>query len=136
MPRTKSRLTGFREASAQLNNMKKSVARGVGRRALKAPAQILCDEMIARAAVLTSALRSSIKLVKERADRGRPRIGVIADDPAAVPNEFGTLDMNAQPFARPAKDAKAGAMLDAFGAELKADVDRTIARQIKREAKG
>lgn len=135
MARTTGSLQGFREASAALNEMSKGVARGVGKRALNVPANILADEMTARAPRLSGNLAGSIKVIPEKARKGRPQVGVIADDIAAIQNEFGNSNMAAQPFARPAKDAKSGEMLDAFGAALKVEVDKSVARAARKAAR-
>jgi HK97 gp10 family phage protein len=115
--------------------MKKAAARGVGRRALQVPAKILAAEMAARAEVLTAALRNSIKVIREKAAKGRPQVSVIADDPAAIPNEFGTMDMTAQPFGRPALDSKKGEMLTEFGKALDDEVQKTVIRAERRAAR-
>lgn len=136
----KVKLTGFREASRQLNEMSKAAAQGVGRRALQVPAGILRDEMRARVPVDSGALRNSIEVRKERSRRSRPQVGVIADDIAAVPVEYGNPAPGrvqaAHPYARPALDAKQNEMLDRFGSALKQEVDRTVIRANKRASKG
>ena len=112
------------------------MARGVGRRALRTPADILAQEMRARAPKLSGALEDSIGVVPERARRGAPRLAVEAADVAAPQQEFGNSDMAAQPFARPSVDAKKGEMLERFGAALTAEVDAAVIRKAKRAAKG
>jgi HK97 gp10 family phage protein len=126
---------GFREASRQLNNMSKAAAQGVGKRSLAVPAEILAAEMRLRAPRLSGALGESIVVKPERARRGRPQIAVVAEDIASVQNEFGNSNMAAQPFARPAKDAKESEMFDRFGEALKREVDAAVIRKAKREAK-
>lgn len=130
-----SRLEGFREASAALNEMSKAMARGVGRRSLPIPAAILRDEMKARVSVLSGATRDSIEIGKEKARSGRPQINVTAEDIAAIQLEFGNTNMPAEPFARPALDANKDRMLAAFGEKLKGEVDATVIRKAKRDAK-
>lgn len=130
-----AKLTGFREASRQLNELKKAAAQGVGRRALQVPATILRDEMKAKVNVLSGETRESIEIGKERADKGRPRVNVTASDIASVQLEFGNSNMPAEPFARPALNAKKQDMFEQFGEALKGEVNRTVARIAKRAAK-
>jgi HK97 gp10 family phage protein len=130
------RLEGFREASRQLNEMSKATARNVGKRALNVPATMLRDEMKARVPKLSGATEESIEVTKERAFKGRPAVGVIVGDIASVQLEFGNHHQAAEPFARPALDAKKALMLDEFGQALKGEVDRSVARAAKKAARG
>ena len=66
----------------------------------------LADRIRERAPVSTDpynktpgSLRASVKRAKSNS-RKRPEAVVLVDDVAAVPNEFGTSKMKAQPFAR------------------------------------
>ncbi|AMK19334.1 hypothetical protein [Sphingobium sp. MI1205] len=136
MARGTSRLTGFREAARQLNDMKRSAAQGVGRRSLLFPAEILALEMQNRVSVLSGATRDSIAVGKEKARRGRPQVNVTAADIASIQLEFGNSDMVAEPFARPAKEAKQDVMLESFGEALKREVDKTVIRSAKKAGKG
>lgn len=129
-------LTGFREASRQLNEMKKSAAQGVGRRSLQVPAAILRDEMKLRVPKLSGDTEQSIEIGKERAKKGQPRVNVTAADIASVQLEFGNQHQVAEPFARPAKDAKAEQMLARFGDALKQEADKTVIRAAKKAARG
>lgn len=127
--------SGFREASRQLNEMSKAMARGVGRRALQVPAEILATEMRIRAPKLSGDLEASIAVKPERARRGRPQVGVVAEDIASIQNEFGNQHQQAQPFARPSADAKKGEMFAQFGDALKGEVDAAVIRKAKRDAR-
>lgn len=130
-----SRLEGFREASKQINEMSKAMARGVGKRSLAVPAAMLRDAMKARVSVLSGATRDSIEVGPEKAKKGRPQLNVTAADIAAIQLEFGNQHMNAEPFARPAVDSEKGRMLAAFGEALRSEVDATVIRKAKRDAK-
>jgi hypothetical protein len=136
----KSVLTGFREASRQLGNMRRAAAQGVGRRALLVPAGILRDEMIARVKVLTGDTQREIAVEPAKASRGRPQVAVVSRGEASVSLEFGNPapghTQHPQPFARPSLDAKEGAMLNAFGPALKSEVDKTVIRAARKAAKG
>jgi HK97 gp10 family phage protein len=136
MARSSSRLEGFREASRQLNEMSKVTARNVGKRSLNVPAVILRDEMKARVSKRTGATEESIVVVKEKARKGRPQVGVIAADIASVQLEFGNQHQAAEPFGRPAEAAKRDEMFTRFGEALKGEVDATVIRAAKKAAKG
>lgn len=133
----------MKECREALQTLSKAVQRNVGKRALRAPAEVIARAVKARAPVSTrgnnptkGSLRESVTVAASRAEKGRPTVVVLAADVAAVPNEFGTSKMAAQPFFRPAVDAareQAGAvMADA----LRGEVDAAVARAAKRAAKG
>jgi HK97 gp10 family phage protein len=130
-----AKLTGFREASRQLNSMSKAMAQGVGRRSLNVPAVMLRDEMKSRVSVLSGETRESIDVGKEKTKKGRPQVNVTAADIASVQLEFGNSNMPAEPFARPSLDSKKNAMFAAFGEALKAEVDATVIRKAARDAR-
>lgn len=79
-----------------MRNLDIAMAAMAGPAAKEAESQVaddLAESARGHAAVLTGALRGSIK-----SKNGE----VTADDEAAGPNEFGTSHMSAQPFMRPA----------------------------------
>jgi HK97 gp10 family phage protein len=115
--------------------LSKGVARGVGKRALKAPAEILRDAVHQRAPELTGALKQSINVAPEKAYRGGPQIQVRADDVAAVQVEYGNSDQTAAPFFEPAVQAAKGQMFEAFAGALKQEVDKVVARAARKATK-
>lgn len=135
MARAVGKLTGFREASKQLNEMKKAAAQGVGRRALQVPANILAEKMRATVNVLSGATRESINVTREKAQRGRPQVGVTVEDIASVQLEFGNNNMPAEPFARPALQEAKGEMLAGFADALVSETDKTVRRAAAKAAK-
>ncbi|QAY77921.1 HK97-gp10 family putative phage morphogenesis protein [Sphingosinicella sp. BN140058] len=132
-----ARIEGVRECSAALSSLSKGVARGVGRRALQVPADMLVTAVKKNAAAIrfTGALEESIEKRPERARRGRPQVQVRANDIAAIQDEFGNSRMAAQPFFRPAVESEKGVMFEAFAAALKDETDKAVARAAKRAAK-
>lgn len=84
----------------------------------------------------TGATKESIEVGKEKSRKGRPQVNVTAADIASVQLEFGNQHQTAEPFARPAKDAKQGEILNRFGDALKHEVDQSVIRAAKRAAKG
>lgn len=140
--RAGARIEGFRECSAALSSLSKSMARNVGKRALQVPAQILVDAAKARVAVSSDprnptpgSLRDSGKVAKAKPRRGRPAVAVVFDDVAAVPNELGTSKMAANPFLRPALAMVKIAMFVAFTDALRLETDAAVQRVAKRAAK-
>lgn len=133
-----TRLEGFREAREQLHSLAKAAQTKIGNRAIMVPATVLADAVRAKAPVSTrernktkGSLRDSVKAAKSRKEKGRPTAVVLAEDVAAVPNEFGTSKMQPQPFFRPAVDANRDAAGRAFAEALKTEVDAEIQRVAK-----
>lgn len=138
----RSEVKGMRECRESLQSMSRAIQRNVGKRSLQAPAGVLERAVKARAPVSGRAsnptrgsLRDSVKVAPARAERGRPTVVVIAEDIAAVPNEFGTSKMKAQPFFRPAVDGAREAAGAAMAEALKVETDAAIARAAKRAGK-
>jgi HK97 gp10 family phage protein len=136
-------LAGFKEAREVLQELSRGVQRGVGKRALQVPAELIAGAVRAKAPVSNRAgnptpgsLRGSIKVVPSRTVKGSVRVAVLAEDIAAVPNEFGTSKMPAQPFFRPAADATRDAAGRAFGAALKPEVEKAAAKAAAKGLKG
>jgi HK97 gp10 family phage protein len=142
MPGAISRLEGMRECREALQELSRSTQRNLGKRALKAPATVIAAAVKARAPVSSrptdptkGSLKASVKVAPSRAERGRPTIVVLADDVAAVPNEFGTSKMTAQPFFRPAVDTARDAAGAAMAEALKLETDAAIKRVAGKGAK-
>ncbi|SMF70530.1 HK97-gp10 family putative phage morphogenesis protein [Allosphingosinicella indica] len=136
MPKAKrTHVTGFREARLALETLSKATQKNVGKRALMAPARVLAGAVAAKTPVKTGTLKSSVKAVPSKMEKGRPRAAVLADDVAAVPIEFGTSKMTARPFFRPAVEAARDMAGRAFAAALKPEIDAAVERAAKRGAK-
>lgn len=136
------RIEGFKECREALQELSRGVQGGIGKRSLRAPAGILVASVKMKAPVSTDphnptpgSLRASVKIGKATARKGGARLEILADDVAAVPNEFGTSKMTAQPFFRPGVDVAREAAAVAFAASLKQEVDTVVARVAKRSAK-
>lgn len=138
-----TRIEGFKECREVLQELSKTVQRNVGKRALLAPATVIAAAVKAKAPVSSrggnptpGSLRDSVTVAPEKSSqKGVAQIAVVAADVAAVPNEFGTTKMEAQPFFRPAVDTARLAAGQAFAAALKPEVDAAVARAAKRAAK-
>lgn len=143
MTRRHSRIEGFREAADTLATLSRAVQRGVGRTVLREPAALLAGEVQTRAPKLTGLLQGAVKVVNNRLTkkaareaRARPgavELAVLVDDAAAVPNEFGNEHVDpAQPFFRPAIDAKREEMMRVGAARIKTAVDAAAQRAARR----
>ena len=144
MPRETSYLSGMKECREALAELSRSMQTGVGKRALLETGKFFAGRISDLAPVSSrpndptpSSLKAAPKAVANRPKKGQPRVAIIVDDPAAVPNEFGLAhrDYPARPFARPAVDAnrEAGAAIMAAG--LKTETDAAIARAARRGSK-
>lgn len=131
-------MEGMGECLAALRELEKAAQNKIGKRALKAPATVIARAVQAKAPVSSrptnptpGSLKASVKVVSSRKEKGGPRIAVIADDVAAVPNEYGTSKMSPQPFFRPAVDTAREAAGQAMAEALKQEVDAEVQRIAK-----
>jgi HK97 gp10 family phage protein len=105
------RIEGMTEAREALQQLGEHAQKIIGREAVNAAADLLVPE-VARGAPVSGrarnptpgSLQRSVRKRDARRRKTEVRVEVIADDVAAVPNEFGTSKMAAQPFFRPAVD--------------------------------
>lgn len=140
-----NRAEGFADASRALNALSKTVAKNVGRRSLMPSAHLLRDTVSSYAPRLSGNLSDSVIVTdkgtkatarrKRRAGDSSVEVYVIAEDPAAVPQEYGTNDMPAQPYFRRAVDAVKARIFDMVGNDLKRLVIDAAQRAAKRAAK-
>lgn len=134
MARGGSKMTGFREASRQMNEMGKAMARGVGRKSLMVPAEMLARGVRQRVPVLTGETYESVDVEPAKQKRG-VAVQVVAAHIAAVQLEFGNSDQPATPFFRPEVDAGASARNKAFADALMIEADAAVIRKAARAAK-
>ena len=135
------RVEGFRDIERAMKDLKPVAAKAVARRALKKAAQPIADAGAANAPRLEGYLEDSFaigtKLTKRQQARYRKRSAVEMhvgpNDPAAVQVEFGNENQPAQPFMRPAWNSEKMNALKILRRELKAEVEKSIARA-KRKA--
>lgn len=142
MPGAIVRIDGMKECRESLQELSRSVQRGVGRRSLAAAAEIFKRRIEQRAPVghrpsspgdEPGGLKESIKVVTARARRGDDaRIAILATDQASAHVEYGTHKMAAQPFFRPGiEDGRNEAGL-AMAASLREEVDSAAARAARK----
>lgn len=134
--RSVSRLEGFREASRQLNDMSKAMARGVGKRALTDTAEILARGVRQNVSPhnLTGDTYESVDVEPAKQKRG-VAVQVVLADIAGVQLEFGNSDQAATPVFRPAVDSNRQKMDDTFAVLLPIEIDAAVIRKAKRAAR-
>jgi HK97 gp10 family phage protein len=134
-----TKLIGMGDCLATLSDLKKATARAVGRRSLLPAASILRDAVASRAPELTGNLKSSVRVdgrsQSRRRRKGAVDVTVLADDAAAVPNEFGTSDTPIQAFFRPAVDATKQRMFEAVAADLRTETMKAAERAARKKAR-
>lgn len=146
----KVKVEGLKELDAALaalgKSMGKAVLRRVGERALeafdaawRAKAPKLTGSLAESGGIGTKLTRRQAAMNRRRDDRSSVEIFAGPNDPAAVPQEFGTVDQGAQPFVRPAWDATKGEALEVVKLDLGDEIARTaarLARKARRAAGG
>ncbi|WIW88963.1 hypothetical protein K3M67_02995 [Sphingobium sp. V4] len=125
---------GFREASRQMNEMSKAMARGVGRKALTVPAEMLARDVRANVPVLTGETYESVDVTAAK-QKGGVALQVVAAHIAAVQLEFGNSDQAATPFFRPAVDAGFDRRNQAFADALVIEVDTAVIKKAASDAR-
>ena len=144
------KMEGLRELEAALMELPTSTAKATIRRVLKKAAAPVEAAMVAKAPKLTGALQISIrtgtKLTRrqqkfaKQEGKSSSEIYVGTADPAGIPQEFGTFDQNAQPFARPAWEETSSEALSIIGETLGGEIDksanRLVAKALRLKAKG
>lgn len=139
---TEVKLEGFAELDRALAELSKAAGKGVLRRSLKKaaePTAALAASMAPMGATgnLAASVQYGTKLTKRQAglhrkmfrdDKASVEGFVGANDPAAVPQEFGTINHGPQPFLRPAWDQDAMALLDRLGEQLAVEVEKSVKR--------
>ena len=139
-------IEGLRELETALGKLPKATGKAALRRVAKKALQPFDQAWRERAPVLTGELEESggvgTKLTRRQARLNRKIEGKASiemhagpNNPAAVPQEFGTFDQSAQPFMRPAWAATSGQVLDIVKSELGSEIERTAARAARRLAR-
>jgi len=145
------KMEGFSDVDQELQKLSRTAGKGVLRRALKKSSEPLVERMKSGAPVDSGNLRNSITSSTKLASRqSRMHRRMFANDRSAVeffvgPSydlgaggrhahllEFGTRHMSPQPFVRPAWDGDKMPLLDRVADNLKVELERSIARSLKR----
>ncbi|QHD68221.1 hypothetical protein GS397_14995 [Sphingobium yanoikuyae] len=125
---------GFGQASRQLAEMSKAASRGVGRKALQVPAEMLARDVRSRVPVLSGDTYESVD-VKPAKQKGGVAVQVVAEDIASVQLEFGNSDQQATPFFTPAIDEGFDQRNRAFADALMIETEDAVIRRAARAAK-
>lgn len=138
-------IEGLTELDASLKSLmddfdaSKATVKNVMRRGAIDALAPMADLAESIAPVLTGHLRDSIgegtkltsrqaRLNKKRDDKSTVNVFMGPNDPAAVPQEFGTVDTTPQPFMRPAFEAEKMGTIQRVAGALKAQLDKAVAR--------
>lgn len=147
MPRRELvRVEGLRELENALGQLPKATGKAVLRRVAKKALGIFDKAWRERAPHLTGSLEESggvgtkltrrqARLNRRRENRSSIEMYAGANDPAAIPEEFGWVDGQAQPFMRPAWDATKYEVLDSVADQLGPEIERSAARLARRAAR-
>lgn len=132
----------MKEAREALQELSKATQTNTGKRALQAPARVFVSRIKAKAQVSSrpsdptpGSLRESVRVGRASSRKGVARLDLIADDVAAVPNEFGTSKMAAQPFFRPGINSARGEAAFAMAEAVKFETDAAVQRAARKAAK-
>lgn len=136
---------GGKALDAALSQFDERKRRSIGRKALDEAGQIMAKSMREKAPVEEGGLRESIdvggvlargpkKAHPKKAEQER----YVGPDsrPAAVAQEFGTVNHPPQPFARPALDETRDAVLKRIGDELWVGIEKAATAAAKKAARG
>lgn len=134
---------GLREVEEAFSDLGAVVARRLGRRALREGGEITARRARQLAPRDSGELIESIDVATRLTRRQRSQhrkqdpieMFVGANNPSAIPQEFGTFKDPAQPFMRPAWDATQREVLDRIGKELFVGIEREAQRQARRTAR-
>lgn len=142
------KVIGLKETEAALKALNEQVgtgraARRVGLRALRAGGEILAKEARQRAPkfemYLSESIDVSTRLTKSQRAAHKKfapvEMFVGPNNPAAIPQEFGTFKEPPQPFMRPAWDATKDQVLKRIADTLMVDVERTAKREAAKAAR-
>lgn len=143
------RVTGFAELEEALNNLKRTTAKNVVRRVLRAAAEPIADQAASLAPVSSGRLSFSVTVSTQGTRRaqwkkaGGPGAVVVAVGPSggtgvlnyATFVEFGTVDTPAEPYMRPAWDSGKFRALEGIGTGLRIEIDKAIARAARKAAR-
>lgn len=134
-----SRLEGMDGVLASMKELSATVERNVGRRGLRATAQVLANKHKATLPVspdpdnkTPGSLKASPTVKTAKGGKGRPAVAMIIEDPAAAPGEFGTHKMAAHLKVRNTTDAMRPELAATLGEALKSEVDAAAKRSARK----
>lgn len=139
------KMEGLRELDYALGELPKTTGKATLRRVLKKAAEPLRRHAEQLAPRLSGALATSIVVgtkltrrqarIARKAPKSTVEMFVGPNNPAAVPQEFGTHDQRAQPYMRPAWDAEQNGVLVEISTELGGEIEKSAVRLAKKRAR-
>lgn len=137
------KIEGLREVEKAMEELGRAASTAAGRKALLEGGEILARSMRNLAPKDEGHLIESIDVGTKLTRRQRSlhrrespvEVFVGANDPAAVTQEFGTVDHAPQPFARPAWDETQDDVLKRVGDVLMVEVEKRVKRARAKAAK-
>lgn len=141
------KIEGLSDLEQALSELPKATARNTLQRVLKKRAIPIQEAWQGKAPVLTGHYEKSIivgpssKLTKRQKRDAKAdgkffaEIHVGSADPAGLMLEFGTVNMAAEPSARPTWDAEKDATLEGIGKDLGDEIEKARARLARKAAK-
>ncbi|UUP19508.1 HK97-gp10 family putative phage morphogenesis protein [Nitratireductor thuwali] len=146
--KTTVKVDGLRELEKALAELPKATGKNVLRRTGRKALEPMRDDARAKAPKEEGHLEGSInigtKLTRRQAklhrkmfknDKAAVELFMGPNDPAAVPQEFGWEDGQAQPYMRPAWDANKSGALDIIKNEMWAEIEKAAKRLARKAAK-
>ncbi len=117
------RISGFKELERKLARMARTFSERRNKQTARQGAEILLGEMQSLVAVRTGALRDSLAIVENDAT---VMVGPVRGGAGSRAHfvEFGTVNMPAQPFIRPAFDNIEGQVTSKIASTLSAEIDK------------
>lgn len=116
-------VVGLAEAKAKLGELLPNQMRATERSALRAGGALLRKRIQARAPVRTGHLKAKGVFVSTRASGSEASVSVGVDYVGRF-NELGTVHMAARPFMRPALDESQEDIVNAYGEQFKARIEK------------
>lgn len=140
------KVEGLRQLAEALGELPKSAGKSVLRRVGMKALQPFDKAWREKAPHLTGALEESggvgtrltrrqSRLNRKRDERASVEVFAGPNNPAAVPQEFGTENQRAQPFARPAWDETKDQALQIVKDELGTEIDKAAQRLARKAAR-
>lgn len=135
---------GGKELDAALSQFTPTKRRSIGRKALDEAGEIMAKSMRSKAPVDQGGLRESIDVSGVLSKGPKAAHKKIAEQeryvgpdsrPAAVAQEFGTVNHPPQPFARPAMDETKDAVLKRISDELWVGIEKAAKAAARKAAK-
>jgi HK97 gp10 family phage protein len=146
MPNVTVKVEGLKDLERALGELGKAAGKAVLRRVAVKALKPFDEAWRRNAPRLTGALEESggigtkltrrqARMNKRREDKSSVEVFSGPNNPAAVPQEFGTVDQAAQPYMRPAWDSTQDEVLAIVSTELGGEIEKTAQRLARKKAR-